>query len=42
MRGTKLVLSAGAIVAVVAGLVIPRSPSSELIAANTVCGSAQL
>ena len=34
MRGTKLVLSAGAVVAVVAGLVIPLSPSSELIAAR--------
>ena len=34
MRGTKLVLSAGALVAVVTGLAIPLSPSSELIAAR--------
>ncbi len=34
MRGTKLVLSAGALVAVVTGLVIPLSPSSEFIAAR--------
>ncbi len=34
MRGTKLVLSAGALVAVVTALVIPLSPSSELIAAR--------